>query len=52
MTTKKKQTADTPRKRGRPETRVIKIDATPEKVALAIFSAVKKPDPSIRIKQK
>lgn len=30
-----------PLKRGRPETRVIKIDATPEKVARAIFSAVK-----------
>ena len=38
--------------RGRPETRVIKIDATPEKVARAIFSAVKQPDPSTRVKQK
>ena len=41
-----------PRKRGRPETRIIKLDATPERVARAIFSAVKKPDPSIRVKPK
>ena len=41
-----------PRKRGRPETRIIKLDATPEQAARAIFSAVKKPDPSIRVKQK
>ena len=39
------------RPRGRPETRVIKLDATPEQAARAIFSAVKKPDPSVR-KQK
>lgn len=36
-------------KRGRPESRVIKLDATPEEAAQAIFSAVKKPDPSLRI---
>ena len=29
------------RKRGRPETRVVKIDATPEYVAKAIFAAGK-----------
>ena len=40
------------RKRGRPETRIIRIDGTPEKAARAIFCAVKKPDPSIRVKQK
>ena len=40
------------KKRGRPETRIIKLDATPEQAARAIFSAVKKPDPSIRVKQK
>ena len=47
--TDKKLTAP---KRGRPETRVVKLDATPEKVARAIFSAPKKPDPSIRVKEK
>ena len=41
-----------PRKRGRPETRIIKLDATPERVARAIFSAAKPPDPSIRVKPK
>ena len=49
---KKRTTEAPPRKRGRPETRVIKLDATPEKVARAIFSAVKQPDPSIRVKPK
>ena len=48
----KRQQSDPPRKRGRPETRVIKIDATPEQAARAIFSAVKQPDPSIRVKRK
>ena len=38
-------------KLGRPESRVIKLDATPEEAARAIFSAVKKPDPSLRIPQ-
>ena len=37
--------------KGRPETRVIKLDATPEQAARAIFSAVKKPDPSLRIRK-
>ena len=40
------------RKRGRPETRIIKLDATPEKAARAIFSAVKQPDPLICVKPK
>ena len=35
-------------KRGRPKERVIKLDATPERVARAMFSAVRKPDPSTR----
>ncbi len=35
-------------KRGRPEKPIPKINASPEQVAHAIFSAVKKPDPSIR----
>ena len=51
-TAQKNQKPAQPHKRGRPETRVIKIDATPEKVARAIFSAVKQPDPSSRVKQK
>lgn len=36
------------RKRGRPEKPIPKIDATPERVARAMFSAVKPPDPSLR----
>ena len=36
------------RRRGRPETRVLKIDATPEEVAKAMFAATKPPDPSLR----
>lgn len=38
------------RKRGRPETRVLKIDATPEEVEKAMFATAKRPDPSKRIK--
>ena len=37
------------RPKGRPETRIIKLDVTPEQAARAIFSAVKKPDPSLRM---
>ena len=40
-----------PKKRGRPESRIIKLDATPEQAARAIFSAVKPPDPTLRQKQ-
>ena len=36
--------------RGRPTTRQIKLDATPERVARAIFAAAKKPDPMRRNK--
>ena len=39
----------TKRGRGRTETRTIKLDATPERAARALFSAVKAPDPSARI---
>ena len=37
------------RKRGRPETRVMSIDATPERIAQAMFAAVEPPDPSKRL---
>ena len=37
------------RRRGRPETRWVKIDATPEEVAKTMFAAAKPPDPSKRI---
>ena len=40
---------DEPKRRGRPITRNIKLNATPEQAARAIFSAVKPPDPSQRI---
>ena len=36
--------------RGRPATRTIKLEATPERVAKAIFAAAKKPDPMHRDK--
>ena len=36
------------KKQGRPE-KFVKLDATPEEVARAMFSAVKPPDPSKRI---
>ena len=35
-------------KPGRPETRRIKLDATPEQVARAIFANVPRPDPRKR----
>ena len=41
MKPKKRRAAET---RGRPETRTIKLDATPEQAARAIFSAVKPSD--------
>ena len=40
--------ARTKKRRGRPAERVIKLDATPERVARAMFSAVKRPDPAKR----
>jgi hypothetical protein len=33
---------------GRPVKREIKLEATPEQVVRAMFSAVKKPDPTLR----
>lgn len=39
------------KRKGRPETRVLKIDASPEYVAKAMFAAAKPPDPSKRIKK-
>ena len=38
------------KKRGRPE-KFIKLNATPEEAARAMFSAVKPPDPSKRVKE-
>ena len=35
--------------RGRPPKKIPKIDASPEQIARAMFSAVKPPDPSVRI---
>ncbi len=45
-------TSQEPRPRGRPSLPMPKVDATPEEVARAILSAVKKPDPSIRVRQR
>ena len=39
------------RGRGRPPKPLPKINASPEEVARAMFSAVKPPDPSIRIQK-
>ena len=38
-----------PRPRGRPPKPIPKLNVTPERAARAIFSAVKQPDPSIRV---
>ena len=40
-----------PRPRGRPPKPIPKLNATPERAARAIFSAVKPPDPSIRVQK-
>ena len=40
-----------PRPRGRPPKEIPRIDASPQQVARAIFSAVKKPDPTIRVQK-
>ena len=40
------------RRRGRPETRVIKLDATMEEVAQRILANAKKPDPSVRVRNR
>ena len=38
------------RRRGRPETRVLKLNCTPEEAFKKIFDAAKPPDPSLRKK--
>ena len=40
-----------PRPRGRPPKPIPKLNVTPERAARAIFSAVKKPDPTIRVQK-
>ena len=37
---------------GRPPKPIPKLGASPEKIAKAVFSAVKKPDPKLRIARK
>ena len=39
----------TPRPRGRPPKPIPRMEASPERAARAIFSAVKPPDPTIRV---
>ena len=39
----------TPKPRGRQSKPIPKLAASPEKIARAVFSAVKKPDPSRRV---
>ena len=39
------------RPRGRPAKPAPKIDASPERIARAFFSAAKPPDPSLRVRQ-
>ena len=45
---KKKRSKKPNRKPGRPITRIIKLDATPEESARRIFANAKSPDPSLR----
>lgn len=40
-----------PRPRGRPPKPIPKLGVTPERAAQAIFSAVKQPDPAIRVQK-
>ena len=40
-----------PRPRGRPPKPIPRIEASPDRVARAIFSAVKPPDPTIRVQK-
>ena len=47
MTAKKPEAEH--RLKGRPSTRVVKLDAAPEQAARAIFSAAPPPDPKRRI---
>ena len=41
----------TARPRGRPPKPIPRIEASPERAARALFSAVKKPDPTIRVQK-
>ena len=45
-------TKPVPKPRGRPSRLIPKLGASPEKIAKAVFSAVKKPDPKLRIVRK
>ena len=45
------QAHSVPKRRGRPVTREIKVDATPEQVARAMFAAAKPPNPSKRARR-
>ena len=45
---RKQEEQQSKKKRGRPVTQEIKLDASPEEVATAIFAGVKAPDPSRR----
>ena len=47
-----KPAAEAKRPRGRPPKPMPRIDASPEQVARAMFSAVKPPDPSLRVPKK
>ena len=40
------------RRRGRPESRILKIDATPEELAKCLVTPIKQPDPAKRITNK
>ena len=44
-----KRTKKQPKKPGRPVTRTIKLDASPEEVAKRIFENAKPADPSLRV---
>ena len=46
-----KSAVEAKRPRGRPPKPMPRIDARPEEVARAMFSAVKKPDPTIRVQK-
>ncbi len=48
----KKKPASEHKPKGRRPTRVIKLDATPEEAARAMFSAVKPPGPTLRTPQR
>ncbi len=49
MTMKPRRDEPSPKPRDRPVTREVKLDATPEEIARALFAATKKLDPSLRL---